>query len=457
MNPQLKLDSETAQAAVQVIHRLQSQGHQAMLVGGCVRDLLLRREPEDYDVATDARPEQVTAIFPKAILVGARFGVVIVQLGDASIEVATFRQETGYSDRRRPDHVEFSDAVHDAKRRDFTINGLYLDVETCETHDYVGGADDLHNSRIRAIGRPADRFQEDALRLLRAPRFASSLSFDLEPATAEAIRQNAALITHVSAERIRDELVKGLTRPNPHRFISALHDLHLLTHILPEVENLVGCPQPPQFHPEGDVFTHTMLVLENLGEKPSPSLAFAALFHDIGKPPTMSVEDRIRFNGHDKVGADMADAICRRLAMSNEMREEIVSMVSRHMQFIDVPQMRESRLKRFLAAATINDELRLHRADCLGSHRDLTTHVYTCKKMAQFQETGVAIAEQPLITGTDLIELGLKPGPAFKVILEAVYDAQLERYFEAREGALDYLRQYLKEAYEQGDNTFPKY
>jgi poly(A) polymerase len=416
-----------------------------MLVGGCVRDLLLGREPEDYDIATNATSEEVARHFEKVILVGASFGVIIVVQDGVHIEVATFREEIGYSDRRRPDNVRVSDAEHDAKRRDFTLNGLYLNPPTGEILDYVGGQADLKNRILRAIGEPAERFNEDALRLLRAVRFASSLDFEIEENTWSAVRTNAELIRHVSSERIREELIKGLTRAHPSRFLELLSRSGLLEIILPEVHAMHGVQQPPQFHPEGDVFEHTKLVLQNLPANPSPALALAALLHDVGKPPTATFTDRIRFNNHHHVGAEMADEICRRLACSNELREQVVAMVERHMRFVDFPDMRTSTMRKFLSSPFIEDELQLHRADCLGCFNDLDTYQLATSKLTELredQETQGALPKA-MVTGRDLINLGLQPGPDFSVILQRLYDEQLEERFADRDEALAYVRDNL--------------
>ncbi|MGI8908585.1 MAG: CCA tRNA nucleotidyltransferase [Candidatus Sumerlaeaceae bacterium] len=441
----LNLTSRAAAAATRVIARLKQQGYQAVLVGGCVRDLLLGREPDDFDVATSATPDQVIPLFHKSILVGASFGVVIVVQDGIHTEVATFREETGYSDRRRPDSVRYSDAEHDALRRDFTVNGLYLEPLTNEVIDYVGGQQDLQARLLRCIGQPKDRFNEDALRLIRAVRFASSLDFEIESGTWTAIQANAHLVKHVSAERVRDELMKGLTRANPARFLELLDTSGLLGIILPEVEAMKGMAQPPQFHPEGDVFEHTKLVLANLPPQPSAALAMAALLHDVGKPPTATLTDRIRFNNHHKVGAEMADSICRRLACSNELREQVMAMIERHMRFVDFPDMRTSTMRRFLSSSFIQEELELHKADCLGCFNDLDTYELATAKLAELREDEATrgALPQPYINGVDLTALGLIPGPQYKLILQRMFDEQLENRFASRDEALVYLRENL--------------
>lgn len=435
-------DDPRANLALNIVRKLRNAGFEALLVGGCVRDLILGRHPDDYDVATSARPDQVSALFPRSVQIGARFGVILVVDGHDKVEVATFRRESGYSDRRHPDRVEFSDARHDALRRDFTINGLFMDPETGEIIDYVGGQADIAAGLVRAIGCPRARFEEDALRILRALRFASSLDYRIEDKTWEAIRELAGLIRDISAERIRDELVKGLTRRHPDRFLQLLYDSGLLEIIMPEVAAMKGCEQPPEYHPEGDVFTHTKLMLALLRRDPSPTLAFATLLHDVGKPVTATREgNRIRFNGHDRAGAEIADRICRRLAFSNEARQRIVDMVERHMGYINLPRMREATLRRFLAHENIDEELELHRVDCASSHRRMDNYDLATRRLAEFR------AEQPddqlpppLVNGRDLIDLGLQPGPRFRELLTAVQDAQLEGQVRTREEALDLLR-----------------
>ncbi|MCX7717637.1 MAG: CCA tRNA nucleotidyltransferase [Candidatus Sumerlaeaceae bacterium] len=421
-------ENPNRRAAREVVERLRSLGHEALWVGGCVRDLLLGAEPEDYDVATSALPEQVERAFPHTVPVGAKFGVILVVLNGVPVQVATFRAEEDYSDHRRPDAVRFCDARTDSQRRDFTMNGLFMDPATGRVDDYVGGQADIQRQIIRSIGDPDKRFSEDALRLLRAVRFASSLGFEIEPGTWDSLVRHAPLIREISAERIRDELLRGLTRPRPHIFLDLLDRSGLLLHILPEVSALKGCEQPPQFHPEGDVFVHTRLMLQHLKPNPSPSLALAVLLHDIAKPVTRSVTDRVRFNNHHKVGADMADAICRRLVLPNDLRERVVQMVLRHMDFINLGRMRESTLRRFLASPSIEDEVELHRVDCLASHGDLQNYEFAQQRLNEYRaERPGAMLPPPLITGEDLIAAGLQPGPAFGRILAAVQDAQLEQ------------------------------
>lgn len=447
MVTQFLSDDPRANLAVNIVRKLRAGGFEALLVGGCVRDLLMGRRPEDWDVATSARPEQVSALFPHSVQVGARFGVILVIDDFDKVEVATFRTESGYSDRRHPDRVEFSDARHDALRRDFTINGLFMEPETGDVVDYVQGQEDIRAGVIRAIGNPRDRFSEDALRILRALRFASSLGFRIDPATWESIRELAGLIRDISAERIRDELTKGFTRRNPDRFLQLLDGSGLLEIIMPEVAAMKGCQQPVEYHPEGDVFTHTRLMLALLRPNPSPTLAFATLLHDVGKPATITyAPDRIRFSGHDRVGAEIADRIMRRLAFSNEARERVVAMVERHMGYINLPKMRESTLRRFLAHENIDEELELHRVDCASSHRHMDNYELANRRLSEFRaECPKDNLPPPLVTGDDLIAMGLPPGPRFRRLLTAVQDAQLEGQVRNRDEALDLLKRLARE------------
>lgn len=422
--------------AVEIVKTLRAEKHEALLVGGCVRDLLMRRPAKDYDVATGARPEQVARIFPRTIPVGVQFGVQIVLKGGAPYEVATFRMDKEYKDGRHPEGVIFSGPKEDALRRDFTVNGLFYDPVKKKVIDYVGGQADLKRKLIRAIGEPGKRFAEDRLRMLRAVRFAANLNFKIDPATFRAVRDAAAQITQVSPERIRDELVKLFTGPHAGRGLELLDESGLLEVVLPEVAKMKGVAQPPQFHPEGDVFIHTRMVLEGL-QGPSSVLAMGALLHDVGKPPTFRVADRIRFDGHDRVGAKMSQAICRRLRFSNAETEAIAELVGDHMKFKDVKQMRLSTLKRFLALATFPDQLKLHRADCLASHGDLGNWRFIRRKLKQLPPK--EIRPTPLITGHDLLKAGYKEGPMMGTILRAVEEKQLEKELSTKEEALRWV------------------
>lgn len=429
-------------AARNIASKLRAAGYQSYLAGGCVRDLLLGVTPKDYDVATSATPDVVLSFLPdrKALTVGAHFGVVLVCEPDGTAtEVATFRNDGAYTDGRRPDSVRFSsDAREDVRRRDFTINGMLLDPEIYDrtgdaeeaTLDFVGGRDDLKARIIRAIGDPSLRFTEDKLRMLRGVRFAARLGFATDPATATAIQQLASKVTVVSPERIRDELTLILTEGNARIGFELLDQLGLLPYILPEVSKLHGVQQPPEYHPEGDVWIHTLLLLEKLSAGAAPTLAWGALLHDIGKPATFRApdpnnpQDRIRFNGHVEVGVRIAEEILSRLHFSNEDISQITALVKNHMRFGDVLHMRESTLKRFLRLPHFSEHLALHRMDCLSSHGDLSLYRFAKEKYETVPAE--SIQPKPLLTGRELIAAGYSPGPRFKKMLEAAEDAQLE-------------------------------
>jgi poly(A) polymerase len=423
--------------ARQIVERLAKAGHQALFAGGCVRDMVRGEEPHDYDIATDATPDQVQALFQRTVAVGSRFGVVVVVAGEDQFEVATFRSDEGYSDGRHPDEVHFSDARGDALRRDFTINGLFYDPLTEQVIDFVGGQADIEAGLVRAIGDPEQRFAEDALRLLRAVRFAARYRYRLDEATEAAVKAHVGDIRRVSAERIRDELSRILTGPNRGDALELLRTTGLLREVMPEVDRLYGCAQPSAFHPEGDVFTHTCRALEAL-ENPSVELAFGVLLHDVGKPPTQTESDRIRFSLHDKVGAHIARRICEGLRFPAAQSERIVELVLEHMKFMAVREMRVSTLKRLLRNPHIADHLELHRVDCLASHGDLRNCDFCKEKLASLHEK--EIRPPRLLTGDDLIDLGYRPGPIFRTILERVEDAQLEGEVESRDDALALVR-----------------
>lgn len=433
---------DPATPARDIVARLQRGGHTAYYAGGCVRDMLRGVPPKDYDVATSARPEEVQALFSRTVAVGAHFGVICVIENGVQVEVATFRSDLAYLDGRHPTGVTFSTPRQDAGRRDFTVNGMFFDPLAGELIDFVNGRADLDARVLRAIGDPAARFREDKLRLLRAVRFATTLGFEIDPATWDALRAGAGEIHAVSAERIREELVRIFLSPQRVRGFDLLEASGLMREILPELVAMKGCEQPPQFHPEGDVWTHTRLMLGLLPETVSVPLVFAVLFHDIGKPPTFSydeMEARIRFNAHDKVGAEMARAIMERLRFSREETEAAVWMVDRHMIFKDVQNMRVSRLKRFMATAHFDDELLLHRVDCESSHRLSENYDFLLRKKEEFANE--PLIPPPLVTGHDVMALGWKPGPAIGRILEAVKDRQLEGTLRDREEALEWIRQ----------------
>jgi putative nucleotidyltransferase with HDIG domain len=426
-----------------IVAQLRAAGYQAYLVGGCVRDLLLGRAPKDFDVATDARPDRVSELFERSEQVGAHFGVVLVRENTSQVEVATFRSDASYSDGRRPDAVHFeSDPRQDAMRRDFTINALLLDPDTSQVLDFTGGREDLRRRVVRAIGDPEERFQEDHLRLIRAVRFAARLDFEIEAATMEAIQRLHGLIVKVSPERVRDELARILTEGGTRRGFELLDETGLLGDILPEVAAMKGVAQPPEFHPEGDVWTHTMLLLEKL-RHPTVTLAAGALLHDVGKPPTFRVADRIRFDGHVEEGVKLAHGILTRLRFSGEQTEQIEALIANHMRFMHTGQMRESTMKRFLRMDNFIEHLELHRLDCLSSTGKLDTYK---RVLARLEELGEEeLRPKPLLTGRDLIEQGYEPGPAFGKMLAAVEDAQLEGRVRSKEEALAVVREISKE------------
>ena len=424
--------------ALRILRTLNDHGYRAFLNGGCVRDLLMGREPRDWDVATDAGPDAVMRLFDRTVPVGARFGVVTVLLDDGNYEVARFRRDGEYEDGRRPRDVEFADAEADARRRDFTINGMFYDPASGRVIDCVGGRGDIEKRLIRAIGDPGQRFSEDYLRMLRAVRFAARLGFAIEPGTLAAIRAGAERIREVSAERIRDELTMILTEGGAAAGAQLLMDLRLMPAILPEVAKMEGVPQPPEFHPEGDVWTHVRMMLEQL-QAPTPTLAWGVLLHDIGKPPTYSVADRIRFNRHEVVGAEMAGEICRRLRMANADTERISQLTAHHMRFRNVREMRPGKLKRFLREEYFAELLELHRIDCLASHGLLDLYDFCSERLEQ--ESTEDLEPPPLISGRDLIAMGFAPGPRFREILDAVEDAQLEGAVRSREAALELVRE----------------
>jgi poly(A) polymerase len=441
------------QHATNIVRELRSRGFQAYFAGGCVRDMLLRLVPTDYDVATDAKPPEVMRIFPETYAVGAQFGVVLVPSADAPssdalpsehpnyVEVATFRNDGTYSDGRHPDRVSYAtDPKEDVQRRDFTINGLLMDpLDGNRVLDFVGGRDDLKAGIIRAIGDPERRFAEDKLRMLRAVRFAARFSYAIEPETLAAIQRLVPGIQQVSRERVRDELTKMLTEGQARHAFEMLDRTGLLKEVLPEVDRMHGVEQPPQFHPEGDVWIHTMLLLEKLPPRCSRTLAWGALLHDVGKPPTFRVApDRIRFDGHVEVGVRMAEEICHRLHFSNEDTRQIAALVANHMRFADAERMKESTLKRFLRLPNFDEHLELHRMDCLSSHADL--YLYNFVRERAQQTSAEEMRPRPLLTGKDLIALGYQPGPQFREILSAIEDGQLEGKLKNREEALELVR-----------------
>ena len=483
--------SPQIEAALNILQTLRAAGYEAYLAGGCVRDLLLGREPEDYDVATSATPNIVLDMFPRTFAVGAHFGVVLVasEIGGACkggaveercvTEVATFRSDGAYSDGRHPDAVSYTkSAAEDVQRRDFTINGLLLDplllfpqglkpvsfidalaarLKSCPDAkqgrekvsareaviDYVGGLADLDAGVIRAIGRPEIRFEEDQLRLLRAVRFAARFGFEIEPATLCAMRKLAARIHAVSRERIREELTKMLTEGHARRAFELLDETDLLVQVLPEISKMKGVAQPPQYHPEGDVWIHTLMLLEQLEAGCAMTLAWGALLHDVGKPPTYrEAPDRIRFEGHVEVGVAIGAEICRRFRFSNDETHQILALIENHMRFADAPRMRASTLKRFFRLENFPEHLALHRMDCLAAHRNVDIWNFVRERYESMPEQ--AVRPPLLITGRELIAAGYTPGPAFKEVLRAVEDAQLEGSITTQEEAMALARKKLR-------------
>jgi poly(A) polymerase len=442
-------------AALQAIRVLREHGHQALWVGGCVRDLLLAREPADYDVATSATPDEVMSIFPETYAVGAQFGVVLVPvrvLDEAEgcedrghIEVATFRSDGAYLDGRHPDSVRYTTSPrHDVERRDFTINGLLLDPFSAQPNtqhgellDYVEGRRDLERGIVRTIGPPEQRFAEDKLRMLRAIRFAARFGYLIDAATAKAIQGLASQIHQVSCERIRDELSKMLTEGHARRAFQLLDETGLLREVLPEITRMKGVEQPPQYHPEGDVFIHTLLLLEGLPPGCPLTLAWGALLHDVGKPATFRrAPDRIRFDGHVEIGVRIADELLSRMRFSNRDREQILALVNNHMRFADVRKMKDSTFKRFVRLADFDEHLALHRLDCRSSHGNLELYDYTRERLAAIPAG--AVRPVPLLNGHDLIAAGYVPGERFAEILAAVEDAQLEGTIATRDEAIGF-------------------
>jgi poly(A) polymerase len=429
------------ETAVEIVRRLRAAGHSAYWVGGCVRDRLLGREPQDYDVATSARPEQIEAIFPRTIPVGRKFGVLIVLDHGSEFQVATFRAEADYDDGRHPGTVTFSDARSDASRRDFTVNGLFYDPVADKLHDWVGGEADLRAGILRTIGPPGDRFAEDHLRLLRAVRFAAQLDFQIELGTLAAVRANASRIQSVSAERVREELLKVFRPPHAARGLDLLRDSGLLEHVLPEIATTIGCAQSPEYHPEGTVYEHIRLMLSKLPPDASGELPWAVLLHDVGKPATAARDPKtgaIHFYEHDRLGAQMADAILQRLKFPRRETEDIVDAVHYHMQFKDVKQMRKATLRRLLMRHTFPLELELHRLDCLGSHGLLDLYDFLREQAEDLRNQPQL--RPPLLTGEDLIALGIEPGPRMGAILAQLREKQLQDELRTADEARAWVR-----------------
>ena len=427
--------------AIEIVRRLKAAGHEAYFVGGCVRDQLLGQKPRDYDIATAAMPEQIESLFTHTLPVGRKFGVVLVIERGKQFQVATFRAEAEYRDGRHPGRVTFCDARADACRRDFTVNGLFFDPMENRLHDWVGGERDLRSRIIRTIGNPDERFAEDHLRLLRAARFAAQMNFRIEPGTFTALQTNARKILGVSAERIREELLKLFRPPHAARGLRLLRESGLLAQLLPEIEATIECEQSPEFHPEGSVYNHLVRILEQLPADASASLIWAALLHDVGKPPTASRDaqtGRIHFYGHEKAGAEMAGRILERLRFPRKQINEIVDCVRQHMQFKDVLRMRKSSLRRMLLRPTFPLELELHRLDCLGSHGRLDHYAFLVEQAAQLEQQPAI--RPPLLTGKDLLTLGMKPGPAMGRLLVEIREKQLQDELKTAAQAREWVR-----------------
>jgi len=422
--------------AEEIVKTLTEKGYRAYFAGGCVRDMIMGIEPKDYDITTNAKPEEIKKLFKRTILVGEKFGVIVVVKDGINYEVATFRSEIGYKDGRHPDKVIFTDEKEDVKRRDFTINGLLFDPLKNRIIDYVVGKDDINNKIIRTIGNPFERFNEDKLRMMRAVRLAVRFGFDIEEKTFDAVKCKGFEISEISKERIRDELVKILTEGAAGRGIKLLDKAGMLKVILPEVADMKEVEQPKDFHPEGDVFTHTMLMLD-LMRNASVELAMGVLLHDVGKPKTFEVKDRIRFNKHTDVGVKLADDICRRLKFNNKEIEHILNLIKNHLKFKDVMKMKKSTLKRFLSMEKFEEHLELHRLDCLASHKNLANWEY-CRKMMR-EITTEDVKPERLINGDDLINAGFTPGPLFKEILNYVEDEQLEGRIKNKNEAMNLI------------------
>ena len=426
-------------SSLNALKKIRNAGFAAYFAGGAVRDQLLGRTPKDYDIATSARPDQIENLFPKTVAIGKAFGVIIVVQDQTEIEVATFREDTGYQDGRRPDSVLFCGAEEDAKRRDFTVNGMFYDPISDEIIDYVNGQEDLKKKVIRAIGAPERRFAEDHLRILRAVRFAHTLDFTITPTTREAIKKHASDLSKISIERIENEFSRILVESlRPGDALAELADLGLIEHIIPEILPMIGQEQPLEFHPEGDVFEHTVLML-NLMTNPTRTLAYSVLLHDVGKPDTaFRGKDRIRFHGHESRSAEMAKTILHRLHLPLQEIKQIITAVAGHMRFKDVQEMNRSTLRRMMGAKTFDLELELHRLDCTGSHGQLDKHTFLLKKAEEMKDEPTL--PERWVSGKDLIQMGIQPGPRIGDLLKTAYDAQLEERFKSRNELISWLK-----------------
>ena len=440
----MDMSQEKKDFALEVAKRLRRAGFESYFAGGCVRDMLLGISPGDFDIATSARPKEVMNLFEKTVPVGEQFGSVRVvePEGKFQVEVTAFRREAGYADGRRPDRIEIATAAEDVKRRDFTINGMLFDPETNEVLDYVGGREDLKRRLIRAIGESEERFEEDRLRLIRAARFAARFDFEIEEKTYQAIRKMAPKVKSLSFERIRDELKRMLSCPSRRKALELLSELGLLKQILPEVEAMKGVPQSAEHHPEGDVWVHTLLCMQKL-ETPSWELSLATLFHDVGKPRAFAESGEKSFIYHEKIGAEMASKVCQRLKVSVKEREKVVWLVKRHLVLKDAERMRKSTWKRLLASGNFDELLELHRVDALSSTLDLATFNIALKMREELSKE--ELEPPPLITGHDLISLGLEPGPIFKEILGQVREEQLEGRIRMHNEAIELVQKILRQ------------
>lgn len=442
------MNDRKKQLAAEIVEALRGRGFEAYFVGGCVRDLLLNREPRDYDIATNALPEAVQEIFPRTIEVGKQFGVLIVVMNGFHYQVATFRSESDYRDGRHPGRVEFGDPRADALRRDFTINGMFYDPFGQRVIDYVNGQEDLKNRIIRAIGNPRERFNEDYLRMLRAVRFAAELNFNIESETFKAIQENAEKISQISNERIREELLKLFLPPHAARGLELLRESGLLKVILPEIYEMIGCEQSPVFHPEGDVYIHTLRMLENLPPDANYILVWSVLLHDVGKPRVAAImpDDAKHFYQHEKVGAEMAKEILSRLRFTSKEIEDISTCVHFHMQLKDAAKMKKSTLRRIFSRETFDVELELHRLDCIASQRKLDNYEFLKKKKEEFASARQPIIPPPLVNGEDLKQIGYTEGKFLGSVLKEIQEKQLMDEFRTREQALEYARRRLQES-----------
>lgn len=440
-------DGDKYAGALEIVWRLRREGFETFFVGGCVRDHLRGETPGDYDIVTSALPDQVVGLFQRTVAIGAKFGVIVVVIDGRPYEVATFRSDDVYEDGRRPSRVHFSTAREDVLRRDFTVNGLLMDPATGDIIDYVNGRADIEQKIIRTIGDPAVRFSEDYLRMMRAVRFAANLHYAIDPDTKNAIVLHADKIRGISAERILEELSRILTRGGARRGFELMSETGLLKFILPEVERMLGVEQPPRFHPEGDVWAHTMIMLEVLSSETAPhtnpALAWGALLHDVGKPVSRTEDERgLHFYGHTQLGERIAGDIAKRLKFSRVLGETVLALIHHHMVFMNVQKMRPARLKRFLRMPDFDLHLNLHRLDCLASH-GMLDHYEFCRQQLKNAEQS-DLHPPRLLTGDDLIAFGYVPGKLIGEILKALEEEQLENRVRSKEEAAAFVQNYWK-------------